>query len=179
MRQALIVVDMQRGSFTDATPRHDANGLVARLNALAAKVRKSGGLVVFVQHEGLTGDLHDPDLPGFQLLPTLAVRDRDLRVKKSACDAFLGTSLEAALKAGSIGELIITGCATDYCVDTTVRTALGKGYRTVVPRDGHTTADRQHLSAAKIIEHHNAIWADFISPAGAARLCMCDEVQCP
>jgi nicotinamidase-related amidase len=75
-----------------------------------------------------------------------------------------------------IRDLIVTGCATDYCVDTTVRAALARRYRTVVPSDGHTTAERPHLSAAKIIEHHNAIWRDFIAPAGPATVCACSEV---
>jgi hypothetical protein len=45
------------------------------------------------------------------------------------------------------------------------------------PSDGHTTADRPHLSAAKIIEHHNAIWSDFIAPGGGpAKICTCDAV---
>ena len=175
MRQALIVVDMQRGSFTPATPRHDTEGLVGRLNALAARVRRAGGLVVFVQHEGPEGDPHHPDEPGFQLLPSLRVEAGDRRVLKTACDSFLGTSLDAELAAAGVRDVIVTGCATDFCVDTTVRSALARGYRTTVPDDCHTTSDRPHLSAAKIIEHHNAIWADFLSPVGPARVCSCDQ----
>jgi nicotinamidase-related amidase len=176
MRQALIIVDMQRGSFTAASPRHDAEGLVGRLNALSARVRRAGGLVVFVQHEGPEGDLHHPDQPGFRLLAGLEVANEDLVVRKTACDAFLGTRLAAVLEAASVGDLIITGCATDYCVDTTVRSALARSYRTTVPRDGHTTADRPHLTARQIIEHHNAIWSDFLSPVGPATVCACGEI---
>ena len=68
--------------------------------------------------------------------------------------------------ADGIDRLIITGCATDYCVDTTVRSALARGWPTIVPSDGHTTVDRPHLSATQIIAHHNAIWADFLAPEG-------------
>ncbi len=175
MHQALIIVDMQCGSFTAATPRHDVDGLVVRLNDLAARVRERGGLVVFVQHAGPEDDPHHPDKPGFQLLPSLRVEPGDRRVLKTACDALLGTTLGPELAAAGISHLIITGCATDFCVDTTVRSALAKAYRTTVPNDGHTTADRPHLSAAKIIEHHNAIWADFLSPVGPARICACDQ----
>lgn len=175
MRQALIIIDMQCGSFTPANQRYDADALVARLNGLAARVRRAGGLVVFVQHEGPEDDPHHPSKPGFQVLPALRVEPGDRRVLKTACDAFLGTSLESELAAADIRDLIVTGCATDYCVDTTVRSALAKRYRTIVPRDGHTTSDRPHLSAAKIIEHHNAIWADFLSPIGPAIVCRCAE----
>jgi len=176
MRQALIVVDMQCGSFTEATPRHDAAGLVARLNALAARVRRAGGLVVFVQHRGPEGDPHHPGQPGFRLLPDLLVEDRDVLVAKTSCDAFLDTTLATDLEAAAVTDLIVTGCATDYCVDTTVRSALARSYRTTVPRDGHTTADRPHLTARQIIKHHNAIWSDFLSPVGPARLCACSDI---
>jgi nicotinamidase-related amidase len=179
MRHALIVIDMQCGSFSEATPRHDASGLVRRLNALGSRVRAAGGLVLFVQHDGPIGDPQHPDQPGWRLLPDLRVLEGDLNVRKTACDAFLGTALEATLEAEGVRDLIITGCATDYCVDTTVRSALAKGYRTTVPRDGHTTADRPHLSAPQIIQHHNAIWSDFLSPAGAATVCACEEVLAP
>ena len=83
----------------------------------------------------------------------------------------------ASLRASAIDRLIITGCATDYCVDTTVRSALARSYPTTVPSDGHTTSDRPHLPATKIIEHHNAIWSDFLAPRGPALICACSEVR--
>lgn len=176
MRQALIVIDMQQGSFTAASRRHDAAGLVRRLNRLGDAVRTAGGTVVFVQHDGPDGDPHHPSAPGWHLLPDLEVRDGDQVVRKTACDSFLGTTLAEVLAARSIEGVIVTGCATDYCVDTTVRTALARGIPTVVPADGHTTADRPYLPAAKIIEHHNTVWADFIAPGGPAVVCPCADV---
>jgi nicotinamidase-related amidase len=177
MTDALIVIDMQQGSFGPESPRHDAAGLVARLNRLARAVRTDGGAVIFVQHDGPPGDPHHPDAPGWRLLPTLEVRPDDTVVHKRSCDAFLDTVLDAVLRENGIDRLIITGCATDYCVDTTVRTALARGWPTIVPSDGHTTADRPHLSAPQIIAHHNAIWADFLAPKGPARVCLCTEVR--
>ena len=176
MRHALIVIDMQQGSFGEATPRHDTAGLIARLNRLAAAVRGGDGAVIFVQHDGPPGDPHHPSLPGWRLLDGLDARPADTIVRKTACDAFLDTTLEPALRALSIDHLSITGCATDYCVDTTVRSALARGLRTIVPSDGHTTSDRPHLPAAKIIEHHNVIWADFIAPRGPALVQPCGEI---
>ena len=80
------------------------------------------------------------------------------------------------MRASQVERLVVTGCATDYCVDTTVRSALVQGYRTVVPCDAHTTADRLHLTAEQIIAHHHAIWSDFISPVGPATVCRSSEV---
>ncbi len=175
--KALIIIDMQVGSFTGSTPRHDADGLVRRMNTLAGRVRDTGGLVIYIRHDGPEGDPHYPGLPGWQILPELQILPDDKIVAKTACDSFLNTDLQDTLAAHDIDELIITGCATDFCVDTTVRSALAQGYGTIAPSDGHTTCNREHLNAAQIITHHNAIWADFIAPGGSARVCPCAEVE--
>ena len=180
MPSALLIIDMQQGSFTDEeAPRYDAAGLVERLKTLAKRVRAADGLVIYIQHDGPEDDPHHPSKPGWQLLADLDVLPADQIVRKTACDAFLYTELDGLLADRGIRHLIVTGCATDYCVDTTVCSALARGYETTAPSDGHTTLDRPHLSARKIIEHHNAIWSDFIAPGGPARLCACDEVVLP
>jgi len=174
MTPALLIIDMQVGSFSPR--RHDTDALLARLNALAAKTRALGGRVVFVQHDGPPGDDYHPDAAGWPILPDLVMAKGDAIVHKQSCDSFLNTDLDAVLRNAGASKLIITGSATDYCVDTTVRSALGRGYKTIVPSDGHTTSDRPHLKATQIIAHHNAIWADFISPAGAADVRPCARV---
>ena len=176
MTDALIIIDMQQGAFGDGPPKHDAAGLIDRLNKLAAAVRSRGGAVVFIQHDGPPGDPFHPDQPGWKLVGDLGPRPADTVIRKKSCDAFLETTLDDFLRSRAIDRLIITGWATDYCVDTTIRSALARGYPTVVPSDGHTASDRPHLTAEKIIEHHNAIWADFIAPGGPAVICSVADV---
>jgi len=175
VRTALIVIDMQQALFTG--PKHDTAGTVARINRLAERVRSANGIVLWVQHCGSAGEGFHPEEPGWQLLPELRPQQADQFLRKTSCDAFLETDLADKLAAENIGRLIVTGCATDYCVDTTIRSALARRYPTIVPTDGHTTADRPHLPALKVIEHHHAIWSDFISPVGPARLMRCEEVD--
>lgn len=177
MSNALIIIDMQRGSFTPETPRYASQAVIARINDLAAKCRAANGKVIFVQHDGPEGDPHHPEAPGWHLLPDLDVQEGDLFVRKTACDSFLSTDLDQILQSNSIKRLFVTGCATEFCVDTTIRSALARGYETNVPADAHTTAERPHLPAKHIIAHHNATWADFISPAGPALVCDSADVR--
>ncbi|MGI9409848.1 MAG: isochorismatase family protein [Hyphomicrobiaceae bacterium] len=179
MRTALVIVDMQEGSFTPRSVRHDAVGLIERLNQLSNRIRAAGGLVVFVQHDGPLGDAHHPGAWGWPILSELGQSANDFVVRKTTCDSFLDTELSQRLVERSVSRLIITGCATDFCVDTTVRSALARRYETIVPEDGHTTSDRDHLAAEKIIAHHNAVWADYIGPRGAATVLPCDAVRVP
>lgn len=162
---ALLVIDMQLGCFAGEPPRFEADTTIARINALARAVR-TNGTVVFIQHtdaaEGLARESG-----AWQLLGSLDRSPHDLVAEKTACDAFLDTGLDSLLKNKGISDLIIVGCATDFCVDTTVRSAAAHGYKVNVASDAHTTRDRPHLTASKIIEHHNFMWAGLLLPRRA------------
>jgi nicotinamidase-related amidase len=161
---ALLVIDMQVGLFGPDSPRHDADGTVRRINALAAGVREAGGTVVFVQHDGPPGDTFEPGSEGWRLLPSLERQAGDPVVHKRACDAFYETALAETLRVRGATRLLVTGCATDFCVDTTIRAAASRDYEVVVVADGHTTADRPHVDALSVMRHHNWVWQNLIHP---------------
>jgi nicotinamidase-related amidase len=173
-KQALLIVDLQAGLFS--TPRFDAVNLIRRLNEMADRFRKRGAPVILVQQCGPEGDPLHPSQPGHALHEDLVVEQSDVRIAKESCDAFLNTRLANYLLSNGVDEVVVTGFATEFCVDTTIRSALAHGFKTVVPKDGHSTADRAHLSAAKIIEHHNETWRWLLSPAGPARIVRCADV---
>ncbi len=160
----LLVIDMQAGLFVPESPRYDADGVVDRINNLARAVRRTGGVVVFVQHDGPTGDPFEPGADGWRLLPSLDRGAGDVVVHKTACDAFYGTELAEVLEQHGTTQLIVTGCATDFCVDTTIRAAASRDYEVLVAEDGHTTADRPHVDAVSVIRHHNWVWENLIHP---------------
>ncbi len=120
--QALIIVDMQEGLF--AGPRHDAEGLLSRLDALAARLRAKGIPIIFIKHCGPEGTALHPSQPGHAIHQSLTVEPNDTTITKASCDAFLDTALAETLTRLNVDEVIVTGCATDFCVDTTIRTAL-------------------------------------------------------
>ena len=72
--------------------------------------------------------------------------------------------MQDILSEQNITKLYVTGCASDFCVDTTIRSAASKDYDIVVVEDAHTTADREHAEAEVVIKHHNYIWANLILP---------------
>jgi len=161
---ALLIIDMQVGTFDAPVPQHDADGVIGRINRLASALRRSGDLVVFVQHDGPLGDTFAPGAKGWQLIPELDRAPEDRVVNKRACDAFYKTELKRLLDKTGTQQLFITGSATDYCVDTTVRAAASLDFQVTVVRDGHTTADRPYLDAVSIKNHHNSVWENLILP---------------
>jgi nicotinamidase-related amidase len=170
MTVALLVIDMQVGLFGPDTPRYDADGVVERINDLARSVRDAGGTVVFIQHDGPPGDTFEPGSEGWRLLPSLDRRPGDPVVHKRACDAFYETDLDETLRKRETTRLLVTGCATDFCVDTTIRAAASRDYEVVVVEDGHTTADRPHVDALSVMRHHNWVWENLIHPRRPIRV---------
>jgi len=156
--RALLIIDMQIGSFKPYDLRYDTLGVIERINKLSDYFRMNDDKVIFVQHNGTKENIFLPDTKDWQFLPELIKCDTDYVVSKSANDAFYNTQLEDTLSKHNISELFITGCATDFCVDSTVKSAITKDYHVIVVGDAHTTADRPHLSASKVIEYYNWIW---------------------
>jgi nicotinamidase-related amidase len=166
----LLVIDMQVGLFEGTPPRYDADGVVRRINAVAGAVRAKGGIVIFVHHDDPQGGILEPGTDGWKLLPTLVRTDRDPVVRKRACDSFYQSELPGILERHRVKRLIVAGCATDFCVDTTVRAAASRDYEVVVIADGHTTRDRPHLEAPAIIRHHNWMWENLILPRSQVKV---------
>ena len=180
-KPVLLVVDMQRGLFDGEPSRYDAEGVIARINALSELVRVRGGKVVFIRHTDAADGLA-AESDAWQVLPALNQSGADIYVEKTACDAFLGTPLKAVLDAAAPTQLIVCGCATDFCVDTTVRAAASLGYPVSVASDAHTTRDRPHLAAATIVHHHNYMWQNLIVPGNPVRVAttaaLCASLSC-
>lgn len=158
----LIVVDLQVGLLNGA-PKHDLPGVIERINSLASAVRRRGGKVVWIRHNGPVGDDFAPNAPGWAFLPELDRHSGDLVVEKTLNDPFAGTSLQATLQQISADRILVVGWATDLCVDSTVRSAVSNGYDVVAVSDGHTLSDRPHLAAPAVITHHNWVWSDLIT----------------
>ena len=169
--KTLLVIDMQVSWFE--TPRHDKDGVIARVNLAIDAMRQSGGNVVFIRHSDADAM---PDSPGFQIEPALHYQAEDIIFDKTACDSFADTALLPWLQQMGSKNLYLCGLATEFCVDTTLRAALSRGFNVTALADGHTTANRPHLKATQIIEHHNWVWANMTAPMGRS-LRVCETAQ--
>lgn len=171
---AMLIVDMQVG-LLNGPPKRDLPGVIGRINRLAARVREQSGSVIFIQHCGCTGDDFEPHTPGWALLPDLVRHPADLVVQKELNDPFTGTDLQNRLRELAPDRVLITGWATDLCVDATVRSTVSHHHHVVVVTDGHTLNDRPHLDAASIIRHHHWVWSDLLTKR-SVKLATTDEL---
>jgi nicotinamidase-related amidase len=153
---ALLIIDMQIDSFeVPGNPTYREAELLANIGELLRKAHAAGSPVIYIQHQEKSGSLVT-GTRGWQILPAIAPSEHDLIVPKCAEDAFLATTLEDELRARTITHLVICGSRSDFCVDTTCRSAISHGYDVTLVSDAHSTINRKVLSAELIVAHHNA-----------------------
>ena len=162
MKTALLVIDVQQLLCSGQWACHDIDAVVDRINALAGRARAAGIPVICIQHE-------EPDCPlahgtpGWQLYARLEARPDDIRIRKTTPDSFLRTELQARLESLGVDSVVICGLQSEYCVDSTARGALARGYPVTLASDAHATMDNGVLKAAQISAHHNATLAGMSS----------------
>ena len=158
---AVVVIDVQIGLFDGPPPAWEKDAVLARINQVIARAREVNAAVLFLQHDGdPAGTSMRPASAGWQLHPRVNIRPEDAILHKTTCDGFYRTSLEAWLRDRGIETLVLLGYATEFCVDSTLRSAASKGFKVIAVADGHTTHDSPVLKAEKIIRHHNHTWSE-------------------
>jgi nicotinamidase-related amidase len=182
LNEAMVIIDVQNAILGSAdSPRRIENHaaldvVVARIAAMIGRARSQGVPVLFVQHAGPAGHRLEAGTPGWQIRPEIAPVASDPVIHKTACDSFFETTLTMELKSRRIGKLIVAGCMTQYCVDTTVRRAVSLGYDVTLVSDGHMTADFGELTYEQIIAHHNALLDGFDAGSHAVRVVPHDQI---
>jgi len=77
--------------------------------------------------------------------------------------------------------VVVTGFATEICVETTARQALSHRYDLVLVADGHTTSVRpdhgEYAAPERSIAHHNEIYRHLDFPGRTIRVLPAPEVN--
>jgi nicotinamidase-related amidase len=143
---ALLVIDVQMGFDDPAWGPRNNPGAEAHVAALIAAWRRAGATVIHVHHDSPdpAGRLR-PGAPGNAAKPEAQPQDGEPVYRKSVNSAFIGTGLEADLRAMGITALVIAGLTTNHCVSTTARMAGNLGFATFVVADATATFDRANL----------------------------------
>ena len=171
-KYALLIVDMQNG-FLDANGSMARMGMdaarlrvaIAGCQRLVAAARDHGIPVIFTRYayragyaDGglITSELlpamqevaHSSRAPGTSMSSTNLPASNDIIIDKARPSAFYGTSLEPTLTALKVTDLVVAGVTTNICVETTVRDAGQRDYRTTVARDATAEYDDQRHAVA-------------------------------
>ena len=180
-KTALIVVDLQN-AFMQAGVAHAlcemAPRIVPAVNRLAASLRDAGGTIVWVRTTATPQSLQDWSVyyelltpaarqkrlqalaagsSGHALWPELDVQAQDLIVTKLRYSAFIqgSSDLEPQLHARGIDTVLIAGCVTNTCCESTARDAMMCNFKTIMVSDGNAAGNDQ--------EHANSLIAFYLN----------------
>jgi nicotinamidase-related amidase len=169
--------------------------MIPRLAALVAAARRAGVRVIYVLMTVLPGrasespaqirfnlrlhlQSHGAVAPlgytadgstGQQVIPELAPHADDWIVKKYRSSAFWGTNLDMLLRSNAVQSLVVTGCTTEGCVESTARDALFNDYYVTIAEDCVASDDPAQHDASMLLMRHRfdiassdeivAVWA--------------------
>jgi nicotinamidase-related amidase len=145
---ALLIVDAQVGVdvlayWGGAAARRNNPDAEEHLQRLLGHWRAAARPVAFSLH-----DSWEPRSPLKRSLPTGASKPGlepaggDIVVVKHVNGAFFGTDLEIQLRRAGVRRLVVGGFFTNFCVETTVRTAGNIGFDTYLCHDACATTNR-------------------------------------
>ena len=153
-RAAFLLIDMQNGFIDGASPLCIAGAAAtvpACAHALAAA--REHGLAVFHVRRAYAADgsdveavrweawaeggrpLSSADPMSLSCPSELAPAPGEPVVVKPSWSAFFGTDLDALLRAGDIGTLVLAGTTTPNCVRSTAYDGLARGFNVAILRD--------------------------------------------
>ncbi|MBJ8344384.1 isochorismatase family protein [Antrihabitans sp. YC2-6] len=173
-KTALIVIDLQNAFMLPGAAFvvvETAAEIVPNVNRLAAGLRAAGGKVVWIAMtytdqvtvdwsafyrlmtvEGATN--HDRALTrgtkGHEIWDGLDVQPADTVIEKSRFSALVqgSSELDNWLRAHDITTLIITGCLTDVCCESTARDGMMLNYEVIMVTDANAApTDADHNAA--------------------------------
>ena len=170
MKEALIVIDVQNiYTNEDSDLFVKGNGkVISNINKLILSFKKSGKLVVFVKHQhkkdlsdlGRMFDFAGPSEEARFIAgenetdfdKRLKIEKKDIVIAKTRYDAFEKTSLQRILKKYGIDTVVICGFMTNFCCETTARTAHSKDYFVDFVVDATGTPGTEMLSPCQTIK---------------------------
>ena len=85
--------------------------------------------------DGQPSRIHVEGTWNTEILPELAPLEGDHVVTKRRWSAFYDTDLDARLRALDVQYLIVTGCTTSICIESTIRDAAYRDYVCILPAD--------------------------------------------
>jgi ureidoacrylate peracid hydrolase len=148
----------QRYGYFFRTLKHSA---LPNMVLLQQSCRRAGIEVVYTVIESLTADGRDRSLdykitgfnvpkgsPDANMVSELTPGEDEIVFPKTSSSVFISTNIDYVLRNLGTRYLIVAGCLTDQCVDSTVRDACDLGYLVTLPTDACVTlsAERHEWS---------------------------------
>ncbi|HDX9613027.1 TPA: cysteine hydrolase [Bacillus toyonensis] len=152
---ALLIIDVQVGSFEDKKILYKEKELLKTIQILISKARSVQSPIFYMKFNGQSGSPLGRGTRGWKIHKSITPSAQDIVLEKNHPDSFHKTNLQQELDIKNIERIVIAGIQSEICIDATCRRAYSLGYDVILVKDGHSTYDSALLSASQIINHHN------------------------
>jgi len=143
----LFVIDLQKAIDHPSWGERNNPDAEKNVAALLDAWRTSHRPVYHVRHDSIEPESHyRPGQPGNDFKPEARPLPGEVVIAKRTNSAFIGTDLEARLRAAPQTVLVIAGVITNNSVEATVRMAGNLGFETFLVEDACFTFARKDWS---------------------------------
>jgi nicotinamidase-related amidase len=140
----LMVIDIQRAIDHPSWGQRNNPDAERNVSALLLAWRASRRPIYHICHDSMEPASHyRPGQTGNDFKPEVQPLPGETVIRKQTNSAFIGTGLEARLRAAGQTLLIVTGVITNNSVESTVRMAGNLGFNTFLVEDGCFTFARR------------------------------------
>ena len=141
---ALVVIDVQYAIDHPSWGERNNPQAEGNIAALLAAWRADGRPIYHIRHDSTEANSHyRSGQPGHKFKAEAMPLPGETVIGKRTNSAFIGTGLEATLRAAGVETLIVTGVITNNSVEATVRMAGNLGFETFVVEDACFTFGRK------------------------------------
>lgn len=154
---ALLVVDVQT-ALVEEQP-FNIEEVLANIGSILSFSHTHDIEVIYVRHDGGTGDELEYNSRGWELYGSIAPAANERVFDKRYSSAFRDTGLKNYLDSKEIKNIVLVGMQTEYCIDTTCKVAFEYGYKVFIPEGTTTTFDNKVLSGKELNDYYSkTIW---------------------
>lgn len=154
----LLVVDMQKGITDDRLYAFEA--FIDRTAALVKAARKSGIEVIYFQHDDGPGSGFTAGDTDFEIADQVHPGPGEKVFVKTVYSCFGNKSFREYMERQEDKRLMIIGLQTNYCIDTTIKSAFERGFEVIIPEGTNSTFDNDYMTAETAVRYYNEdVWA--------------------
>ena len=95
-----------------------------------------------------------PGTPGHAFAKDFTPLESELVVRKYRSSGFWGTNLNMLLRSNGIKTVVVGGCTTEGCVESTARDAMFNDYYVVIAEDCVASDDKAQHDASMLLMRH-------------------------
>jgi nicotinamidase-related amidase len=141
-RRGVMVVHLQNTALPD------------RISDSPAQIRFNLRMHQAARAEGPALLYTVPGTPGHEFIDGLRPLPGELVVRKYRSSGFWGTNLEMLLRSNGVKTVVVGGCTTEGCVESTARDAMFCDYYVVIAEGCVGSDDREQHCASMLLMRH-------------------------